>query len=101
MQARGALAKPTARSSLTNVSGFFIGFWERRRHECHLTHDVKLRARYIVGWNRPWGLDFRNMSTASSAPGSQPLASASISSPADAFLKERGRRLFEFEVRHG
>ena len=55
-----------------------------------LRDDVKLRARYIVGWNRPWGLDFHNMSTASSAPGSQPLASASISSPADAFLKERG-----------
>jgi hypothetical protein len=54
MQARGALAKPTARSSLTNVFGFFIGFWERRRYECHLTRDVKLRARYIVGWNRPW-----------------------------------------------
>ena len=67
MQARGTLAKPTARSSLTNVFGFFIGFWERRRHEYHLAHDVKLRAMNIVGWNMPWGLDFHNMSTASSA----------------------------------
>jgi hypothetical protein len=38
MEARGALAKPTARSSLTNVFGFFIGFWEGRRM------NVMLRA---------------------------------------------------------
>ena len=87
MQARGPLAKPIARSSLTNAPGFFIGFGQGRRHEYHLARDVKLRARSIVGWNRRWGLDFRDMSTASSAPGRQPRASASISSPADAFLK--------------
>ena len=55
----------------------------------------------IVGWNMPWGLDFHDMSTASSAQeASRSQAHQSLAQPTRS-LRERGRRLFKFEVRHG